>query len=466
MISTPAAKVALRPAASLFITAGALAFSGAAGSENLAARVVLSGAMLIWVWILIDALGAQGERAYTLAASVFLIACLILPALIQCASGAFPFYRKSYPEDLVSAAAWMMFAFSAPFGLAYWMSGTQAKALEPPKLSIATGRATMLIAALAVVALIGFAFRPADFLTRRGDLELLLGRSSPIDLTRTAIVRDAGYLAFLLNLCCIKQSGKSPLWVLLPGTLFVALLVNNPFNIPRFPLMALAICTILVMSRTATTRFKLTFVSVYLGGLLTLFPFLSQWARGARGAALLPNIGEYYGRAMDFDGFQSMINIYYWVSEQGVQWGKQALSAALIYVPREVWPAKAYASGTLAAAYAGYSMTNISGPLPGELFADFGWVGVILGGFFCGWLVRRLDRAFALSRGNIGAMASLGLGAGFTAILLRGSLINIIAPVAAALLMGLVLGIANSQRRAPAATPRRSADRARAYQPL
>ena len=83
----------------------------------------------------------------------------------------------------------------------------------------------------------------------------------------------------------------------------------------------------------------------------------------------------------------------------------------------------------------GYRFTNLSTPFPAEMYLDFSFVGVILGGLLVGYLYRRLDYLCAAAvdygRPNL-HLLMVGLIAGFTIFLMRGSLYavsNIFAPL-------------------------------------
>src|SRR5579863_1390144 len=82
----------------LFGTLVALAFSSLFGQENFPARLLLAISFSIYLALLIEAILARGEKIFTLVTSLFFIMIMILPALIQCARGVFPFFSKSYPD--------------------------------------------------------------------------------------------------------------------------------------------------------------------------------------------------------------------------------------------------------------------------------------------------------------------------------------------------------------------------------
>ncbi len=67
------------------------------------------------------------------------------------------------------------------------------------------------------------------------------------------------------------------------------------------------------------------------------------------------------------------------------------LGTLLFWMPRSVWPDKPLDTGVMLAEYKEYGFTNLSSPLWGEFFIDFGWVGLVAGMLLVGYWARRLD---------------------------------------------------------------------------
>lgn len=429
-----------RTAVTALLSAMLLGISTAYGGDYAVARALLACSLFVYLNILASAVVGRGERTYALSATLFFVNLLVLPAMMQCSRGYFPFFSKSYPTELVNRAAFTLLLFSIALGVAHARSVRPASpALTGPKFEVQPARAVQLMVLLSAIALIGFAVHPSVYTTKRSDITDLVFNPTPMTVLTTGIVHYSGYYAFLVNACAFARSRRFVFLALIPVTLAIAIIVNNPLNVARFSLLALVICTLFVLLRTDRMRFKVIFAVAYTVGLVTLFPFLSQIARGARGSSLFTNVSEYYGTSGDFDGFQSLINVVNWVDQDGMRRGKQLMSALLVFIPREWWPSKGAGTGGVAAAYAGYPFTNISAPLPSEFYADFGLIGVVIGGAFVGWLMAHLDRTTERAQGHLGRLAALGAGAGFAAILLRGSLIGVIGPSGLGIAMGLML---------------------------
>ena len=76
------------------------------------------------------------------------------------------------------------------------------------------------------------------------------------------------------------------------------------------------------------------------------------------------------------------------------QWGRTLFESATLVVPRAIWPDKPEpASSWLAREFYGRRvLANMSTTWPGELYLDFGWIGLVFGmlgtGYLCAWLAR------------------------------------------------------------------------------
>jgi hypothetical protein len=102
----------------------------------------------------------------------------------------------------------------------------------------------------------------------------------------------------------------------------------------------------------------------------------------------------------DYDSFAQIVNGYTIAVRDGIDIGNQALGVALFWIPRALWPGKAYDTGIEIANGRGYSFTNLSAPLWIEFFLNGGWVALVIGMFVLGAALHRwdtrLDRELAL----------------------------------------------------------------------
>ena len=135
----------------------------------------------------------------------------------------------------------------------------------------------------------------------------------------------------------------------------------------------------------------------------------------------------------DFDGFQSIVNITLYIQDSGFELGRNLISALLFFVPRALWENKSEALGTAASKFMEYPFTNLSAPIYGELYADFGFVSLFLLMCIVGFWMRYYDTLYDLlvRPKNFGVGVLLvGVLAGYMIILLQGSLLAVISSVA------------------------------------
>jgi hypothetical protein len=239
-----------------------------------------------------------------------------------------------------------------------------------------------------------------------------------------------------------KWRYQQPAVALLFGWTFLAVIVPV-YAITNFPL---------ALARNWQFGTLITFLIVYVKGwrpwlrvglvagmLLTMFS-LFQWLHVLRRDDLSTVDFQLtrpiaYLKNMDFDGFQTTMNAVLYTKLYGHTLGTQAGTALLFFVPRSLWTDKGISSGQMIAESLGYRFTNLSTPLPAEMYLDFSFAGIILAGLIVGYLYRRLDYlcAAAVDYGRPSLhLLMVGLVAGFTIFLMRGSLyavINIFAPL-------------------------------------
>lgn len=98
-----------------------------------------------------------------------------------------------------------------------------------------------------------------------------------------------------------------------------------------------------------------------------------------------------FHRAYDADSF--MLVLHRAGREVPLEWGRTLIDAFVFWIPRALWAAKPMSFGLTFAQ--GYMpdfqftvMTYMSPSLPGELWANFAWPGVLAGGFGIGVLLR------------------------------------------------------------------------------
>ncbi|MGH3324607.1 MAG: hypothetical protein ACRDOV_09310, partial [Streptomyces sp.] len=152
----------------------------------------------------------------------------------------------------------------------------------------------------------------------------------------------------------------------------------------------------------------------------------------------LLSLAEQFTTNGDYDAYQQL--------QTGVSLRQQtgyapesALGPPLFFVPRATWPGKPEDTGSRLARHAGYRFENLSAPLWAEtyLWAGFPMVALVFGLY--GALVRRIDDVRHRLREQHGSLAVLLVPAlaFFQLILLRGSLMASMGPLALLILIPL-----------------------------
>jgi hypothetical protein len=188
---------------------------------------------------------------------------------------------------------------------------------------------------------------------------------------------------------------RSRLISLAPLLLVIALLAfsRHPFYAPRFMLLAvwgpvmLALCG----GRVAAAWF-------YVVGLLALtilFPVLNITTRlGLDGVGDLSEISV-FGNFFDIpsvDVFDMAVHAVRFMSAHDQMWGEKLTAILLFFVPRTAWPGKPVVGGLDVGnelfAAGMYGTPNLSFFAGCDLYMDFGFAGVALGGVVTAVLLR------------------------------------------------------------------------------
>ncbi|MCJ0904094.1 oligosaccharide repeat unit polymerase [Rhodococcus sp. ARC_M6] len=176
--------------------------------------------------------------------------------------------------------------------------------------------------------------------------------------------------------------------VVLGATLLITL---NPISSPRylFGTAALAVAALFGLFSTAN-RFRFVALSA-VAALVLVFPALDAF-RYSSSAQLKTSSPLESLTSPDYDAFAQINNTVLYIQNHGFTDGKQALGVLLFWVPRSIWPDKAFDTGILLADSRGYVVKNLSAPFWAELFINGGWVLLVLGMFALGLVAGVQDR--------------------------------------------------------------------------
>lgn len=299
----------------------------------------------------------------------------------------------------------------------------------------------ILIGLVGLVSILGVEFFTSSRMSKVDQVESLAELGMLLSLPRALAV---GVLLFSVALL-VQMWRQDRTIPFIPITLFlVALSVNSIINFPlslsRFWLFGFLISLFWLVISLRSALMRAAFVVIMTILQFTMLPWFSQVTRDMGLLGFDIESIRQYVRYGDFDGFQTMANIIVYINEEGFEFGRNLVSAVLFFVPRTIWEYKAEPLGVAASQHMGYSFTNLSAPIYGELYADIGVTSLVIGMGLMGFYISRFDSYYKCGLMNkqitVGVLITSVL-AGYLIILLRGSLLGVLPGIAT--LMGVLV---------------------------
>lgn len=161
----------------------------------------------------------------------------------------------------------------------------------------------------------------------------------------------------------------------------------NPFNVSRYYISYVLILLCLVFFQK---KIKVNYMIILLIiGLIFVFPLLNFFRNGFNQI----NFNDFFNLvktqfiSLHFDSYSQLVADIKYIEYFGYSYGLQLLSVLLFFVPRSLFPAKFEGSGAVIGHFlnqytdfyyiaAGFS--NVSNPFIGEIFLNFGVIGIII----------------------------------------------------------------------------------------
>lgn len=188
-------------------------------------------------------------------------------------------------------------------------------------------------------------------------------------------------------------------------------------NVPLYYIIILLLCTFIINSPLALSRYWVGVIYIGLAlcifpekvfdgkkfdyyvlvGLLIMFPISYLFKKYTLFDVLstgvkLDVIGVFLG--VDFDAHSILCRIIQFVEKNSLQLGGQIKSVIFFFVPRAILDIKGIPTGQLVATKQGSYYTNVSAPLMGEGYIDFGIIGVILYAAIFAYVLKKIDKAY------------------------------------------------------------------------
>ncbi|MFI9461264.1 hypothetical protein [Streptomyces xiamenensis] len=249
-------------------------------------------------------------------------------------------------------------------------------------------------------------------------------------------------LLFLTRWLVTSRRARRRLWLVLcwAGLLVLNVIVNNPISNPRYWFLTVLFALLFTLFPRSSVMYRAA-LALGLVVALLVFPFTDRFRYDEEGRQPVET-----GSLMeplvikDYDQVGMFANTVTYAGDgNGHTLGRQVVGAALFFVPRTVWESKPEDTGFLVGGWMGTSSANLSSPLWAELWLDFGPLGMAAGFVAVGYLAARTDRRYVArtlddpSPGNVLAVVAPVL-AGYSFILLRGSLLQASGRIGIALL--------------------------------
>lgn len=108
---------------------------------------------------------------------------------------------------------------------------------------------------------------------------------------------------------------------------------------------------------------------------------------------ILKNLQGVY-QTEQFESWSMMAYTIRYTRLYGYSKGRQLLGTLLFWIPRRLWSDKPIGSGAMMFEEFHPGFINVSCPLPGELYLNFGIFGTAALGILAGWLLTQLDREY------------------------------------------------------------------------
>lgn len=425
------------------------------GNQNSIASSLLLGSFLLLSATYSFVVASNNIRPISFTLILFWCYGMTIPGLYQVRTNVFPWPSSSTNENIVLTASILSTLASICFVAGYFSCKFAFRKAKSDTLSTHTSISVLPLCFILAIASAYTAYAISmigitPFISTRQSSSILMSQAG-LDTAGVGLLKTMpGALAISTFLIAAHQRyvigiNSFALKAVLAASFLLLCITNFPLRIPRFMMISIAAVIGLTWAQGALHRYKPLWYAIAPVLMFLVFPFLGSFNRRETVETAFFTYSFQEGMLHgDFDGFQSLMNVIALTNTDGLAWGGRLISALLFMIPRSIWPDKYDPTGSDAALASGYDFLNISMPLPGELFADFGWVGATMGMFLFGRLICHLDfKASGISFGRYGAeLSMLGIiTAAYMPILFRGALLAVIAPIAVSAVLVVLWGI-------------------------
>lgn len=228
------------------------------------------------------------------------------------------------------------------------------------------------------------------------------------------IVRFLPISALLLSLMSIKDntiSGSRRInAILLAMITIICIVIFFPINgtLSRYLLFGTYLMVLHTLCEYNSHK-SLIVLTAFLGFAL-IFPAFNFFKYNS-----ISNIGEFElggfdASFIDYDAYQMLMQSFHYVSDYGLLWGMNILTALGCIVPRSIWRGKLNPSGALLADSYGASFNNLSCPIFAEFYLAFGILGVIVFSIMFAKLINIIESGNKTNNSFLRALYSVSVG--------------------------------------------------------
>jgi hypothetical protein len=322
---------------------------------------------------------------------------------IQIMANQFPWYGN-YSSDTITKSLIIVLIgmLSYEVGLSISISNKNKSAASERPIIFNT-RSLFLISAISVIISLFIMIKQNKFHSLFLPRNYALGTDDANNNSLTIIIQQ--FAVIPLFICLIigivmwknKMLTKRYAYLTVIGLLVINLVLNNPISNARywFGSVILTICSIWIPWKKGSF---FGWCAGYLLIFLLIFPYADLFRNEINPTVEVVKVSDVMTHKGDYDAFQMLANTTEVVQLQGDTHGRQLLGALLFWVPRSIWLDKPLSSGQMVGETLGYKFTNLSCPLWGESYLNFGYAGVIVIFIFYGYISRILQRKYIQSR--------------------------------------------------------------------
>lgn len=354
------------------------------------------------------------DRPYSLCQMFFLF-CLIFMGVMPMGQyvtgftgwGTLPCPARTYVTANVLTALSIALAIATAYRLPGLRRGAPVKE-QPDAPALRLSYAWLALASLGATALVMWYYREEPiFLWRRLDDLPFHTMKSPMEILAVNYVLRS-VPAMCLTVCLL--GGKAPKWTI-ALTAVCALVAASPTAVPRNLTAVLWMPAAILLIPLLRRRKTLALLVIVM--LATVFPLLN-----------LTRV-QFYNETSAFNGldYDCYQNFALVVDNGIITHGRQLLGALLFFIPRSLWPAKPIGSGPELANDLHLSFVNISMPVFGEGYINFGAAGTVIFVLVFVLAFRRMDKAYRPGSRTFATLLYLLL-LGDALFLLRGSMMQ------------------------------------------